>query len=171
MAERKDSESRIVWLVPGWRDRYRPRHAFGRRFLGAAPWLSVTLLAGMYVLYTQPYVRQPGVRVELPSSPFAWGSGYGLRVAILSQERPEAGERDEILFFDDVRYLARDDAQMRLLAERLARARQSQPGTPLVIEADERVLHGTVVRVFNMAAEAGIKVVNIATRPPRAGAP
>jgi biopolymer transport protein ExbD len=171
MSDRKDSDGRIVWLVPGWRDRYRPRHAFGRGFLGAAPWLSVALLVVMYVFLTQPYVRQPGIRVELPASPFGWGSGYGLRVAILSQERPEAGEREEILFFDDERYLVRDDAQMESLKERFAHARRVRPGTPLVIEADERVLHGTVIRVFNMAAAVGIKEINIATRPPRAGAP
>jgi biopolymer transport protein ExbD len=35
---------------------------------------------------------------------------------------------------------------------------------PLIIEADEEVEHGAVIRAWNAAQEAGIREVSIATR-------
>ena len=91
--------------------------------------------------------------------------GFVDRVAILSQENPTSGGRDETVFFDDERFFVRNPAEMVALRAALIKAARQKPKGVLIIEADKRVLHGTVVDIFNMAADAGIHEINIATRP------
>jgi biopolymer transport protein ExbD len=38
------------------------------------------------------------------------------------------------------------------------------PQAPLIIEADERVPHGIVIQAWNLALDAGVPEVSIATR-------
>ena len=155
----------ITWHGKGLRARYRPEAPLGHGLVGSAPWINAVLLVLLYLWLTWPYVLQPGVIVQLPEAPFAAGTPYGHRLAILSQESPELGQRKEIIFFDDERYLVEDKSEMAALQHVLLAAVREKPKAPLVIEADQRVLHGTVVDVFNMAAAAGVKEINIATRP------
>ena len=59
----------------------------------------------------------------------------------------------------------RFSAQMDELRVALARAARERPELPLVVEADQTVRHGTLVEIFNLAADAGIRELNVATRP------
>ncbi|MEA2068271.1 MAG: biopolymer transporter ExbD, partial [Verrucomicrobiota bacterium] len=49
------------------------------------------------------------------------------------------------------------------LAGALEVAANESPGFPLIIEADERVPHGAVIKAWNAALAAGISEVSIAT--------
>ena len=162
-----DKPNTIVWFRKGLRTRYRPEAPILRGLIGAAPWLNAALLVVMFLWLTFPYVQQPGVVVQLPEAPFASGTPYGHRLAILSQESQEAGTREEIVYFDDEPFLVRDPARMATLRDSLRRAATDRPKAPLIIEADKRVLHGTILDILNMAGGVGMKEINIATRPPR----
>ena len=161
----KDTPEPLAWRTGGYRARYRPIRRLARGLVDAAPWLNVTLLVILYLFLTAPYVLQPGIVIQLPTGPFADGRPYGTRLAIISQESPEPGMRDEIAFFDDERFLVRDTNQMAALRLRLGRVAKDRPAASLIVEADQRVLHGTIIAVFNMAADAGIREINVATRP------
>lgn len=161
----KGPEQRTIgWYVHGFR-RYRPENLLNRGLVSSAPWVGLALLVSMYLYFLAPNVLQPGMAVQLPEAPFTDGRHYGHNMVVLSL--PVAGrmEREEIVFFDDDRYLERDNGQMDALRVSLAKARREKPGLPLVIEADQAVRHATIVRVFDMASEAGFKEVNLATRP------
>ena len=153
------------WEVTGFR-RYRPENAIGRGMIEAAPWVTVALLVMGYLALAQPYVLQPGIRVSLPEAPLAAGTRYGLNLVVLAPEPASGQARDEIVFFDDRRFLVRDPAQMDALRGALGRGVRARPGQPMVIEADQQVLHGTVVRLLAMAQDAGLADVHLATRPP-----
>ena len=159
-------EGRIGWYVGGFR-RYRLDNRISRGMVTAAPWVNLALLVVLYILLSAPNVRQPGLLVRLPEAPFTSGSQYGCNVVVLSQEVPGKTTRQEIVYFDDERFPLNQTARVKELGRRFVRVVQDRPHTILVIEADRMVQHGTVVDLFNLAAEAGFKEVNVATLPMR----
>ncbi|MEI6148240.1 MAG: biopolymer transporter ExbD [bacterium] len=163
MIKSPDQET-IGWYVHGFR-RYRPANHLNRGLVSSAPWVNFALLVAMYLYFLAPNVLQPGVAVQLPEAPFTDGRHYGHNLVVLSLPVAGRPEREEIVFFDDDRYLERDGGQMDALRVALAKARREKAGLPLVVEADQAVRHATIVRVFDMASEAGFREVNLATRP------
>ncbi len=129
------------------RRRFKPRY---RRAVGpveVVALLNVIVLAGMFAFASARFVLQPGVRVRLPEAPFADGASYGTRVLTVSQEG--------LAFYNDER------VALAGLGERLARGEG-----PLLVEADEGTSYGTLMQVYALAAQAGIREVVLATRPP-----
>ena len=160
----RENPKTIGWSVNGIRH-YRLENRLNNGLVTAAPWMNVVLLVGMYLYFLAPNVLQPGVAVQLPESPFSDGRHYGHNIAVLSLPMAGRSDREELFFFDDQRYLGRDPAGMDALRSALATAWAQKPNLPLVIEADRMVHHDTVVKLFDMAAEAGFREVNLATRP------
>jgi biopolymer transport protein ExbD len=103
-----------------------------------------------FFLVISPFVLQPGINMSLPESPFSGGARFGSMVLSITR-----GDR---FYFNDERL--GDDRLPSVLKE----AAKESPGMPLIIEADERVSHGTVVEAWNAALAAGIGEVSIATR-------
>ena len=110
--------------------------------------LNVILLLGMFAFASSRFVLQPGIRVDLPVLPFLDGVGYGARVLTLSQEG--------LLFYND------EQMDLERLESALAHPAAE---TTLLIEADEGTPYGTLVQVYSMALQAGIREVVLATRP------
>jgi len=155
----------IRWPVRGLKTRYRIENRLNRGLVTAAPWINMALLVIFYLLLKLPFVQQPGVMINLPRTPYATGTPYGHRIALVSQESADAGARQEIAFFDDERLLLGDPVEFMRLRTKLVAAARDKPAAALIIEADKRIAHGTVVDIFNAAADAGIREINIATRP------
>ena len=152
--------------VSGLRTRFFPKSRIGQGLLSVAPWVDIALLAVAFALLEGRLVLQPGVIVDVPRAPFSNGSRAVMTAVIISVEGTgETAEREEIVFFDDEPFPVRQSSEMTRLGKRLARRAQAHGGEGLVIQADRRVRHGTVMEVVNMAAEAGIEEVNVATRP------
>ncbi len=160
----RENPKTVGWSVRGFRH-YRPENRLNHGLVMVAPWVNVAFLVGMYLYFLAPNVLQPGVAVQLPESPFSDGRHYGHNIAVLSLPVAGKNERDEIYFFDDQRYLGREAQEMDLLRSALATAWSQKPNLPLVIEADRAVQHDTIVKLFDMASEAGFREVNLATRP------
>lgn len=108
------------------------------------------LLMLAFFLAVSPFIMQPGINITLPASSFTGGAPFGSMVLSIT--------RGGWFYFNDERL---DAAH---LADAFKAAAASHPGAPLIIEADERVAHGTVVSAWNAAQEAGIDSVSIATR-------
>lgn len=161
---KRDNSGTIGWTVNGFRH-YRPENRLNHGLVTAAPWVSFVLLVAGYLYFLAPNVLQPGVAVQLPESSFTDGRHYGHNIAVLSLPMAGRADRDEIFFFDDQRYLGREASEMDALRSTLAAAWSQKPNLPLVIEADRDVRHDTIVKLFDMASEAGFREVNLATRP------
>jgi len=146
----KPLEKPIVERLSYLRRRYRPHVRLARGPLETIPLVNVVLLLIFFFIINSSFVLQPGVVVNLPASSFASGAPYAAMVVTISQEG--------MVFFNDER------RSLDELGPALAQAAYDHPDTALVIEADERVPNGTIVRIYNMAMSAGVRKVVIATR-------
>lgn len=160
-----DRRSRSAETVSGLRTRFSPKSRISQGLVSVAPWLDVVVLVLCFVFLHSRLILQPGVVVELPRAPFREGSPAGLTAVILSVGGSQQRIREEIVFFDDERFIVNKPAQMQGLRESLQRAAREQPDEVLVIQSDRRVLHGTVLEIMDMALDAGVHKVNVAARP------
>jgi biopolymer transport protein ExbD len=152
------------FALSGLRTRYFPRFRVGQGLLSMAPWLNLGLLILFFVLIESRFIVQPGVVVKLPEAPFRGGLHPTLTAVILSMESGMPGVREEIAFFDDERFLMRDDAQVARFRAVLVGKLLKRPESSLTLQADVNVRHGTVMRILTMARESGVKDVDLATR-------
>lgn len=130
--------------------RFKPTRKPVGVFTISIAFCDASLLALAFFLAVSPFVMQPGINVVLPESPFTGGARFGSMVLSIT--------RGGWFYFNDERL----DAER--LPAALGVAAAANPGAPLIIEADERVPHGTVVAAWNAALGAGIGEVSIATR-------
>jgi biopolymer transport protein ExbD len=139
--------------------RFRPRCKLFRGRVAVVPLADIVLLLLLFLLTGFRFVLQPGFNVELPQAPFSEGAPYGPMVVVLTQEG--------IVLFNDER------TTMEGLESAFGQAVHEHPDASIVVEADHRVQHGAIIRVLNMAAAAGVREVNLATRslPPGGEAP
>lgn len=123
-----------------------------RGFLDAAPLVDVVLILFLFFLIQSSYVLQPGVRVQLPEiAVFADGATYGEPMVTMAQEG--------MIFFNDER------TTLEGLEAMFRRAAHENPAAVLLVAADGRVPHATLMQVYQMAREAGIGEVVLAGRP------
>lgn len=137
-----------------FRRRFNPSQRRTRGLLVSAPWVDVVLLMLLFIITQSPFVVQPGVVVELPVSASQSHARYGDLVVAIPQE--------DTYFFNDERMNA------DRLASALSAAARDNPGRALIIEADQRIAHQTLVEVYNLAVSAGLRQVLLATRSPAA---
>ncbi|MDH3982407.1 MAG: biopolymer transporter ExbD [Kiritimatiellaceae bacterium] len=129
---------------------FKPTRKPAGVFTMAFSFCDASLLALSFFLVVSPFVMQPGINIALPKSPFTGGAHFGSMVLSIT--------RGGWYYFNDERL----DADR--LGEALGKASKKNPGAPLIIEADERVEHGTVIHAWNAAQAAGIPEVSIATQ-------
>ncbi|MCX6998470.1 MAG: biopolymer transporter ExbD [Kiritimatiellaeota bacterium] len=132
------------------RRRFRPQARPACQMLPIVALINVALLVAGVLLMHAPLVLRPGVTVNLPAANFTGGAPYGALVVTLSQEG--------MVFFNDERTTLED------LSSAFAQAAHEHPGAMLVIEADSRVAHGTIMALYSMARAAGLPQVSLATR-------
>jgi len=149
----------------GLRTRFHPKSRIGQGLVAVAPWLNAVLLVGFFLVLNGNFVLDPGITVNAPSVPFRDGMHSRLVMVVFSVARVTPGERTEIAFFDDDRYLVGQEGQMAKLREALAEQVRRHPDQGLVITADRHVQHGTVVAMMNLAMEMGVRRVNLSAEP------
>ena len=149
--------------MTGLRMRYFPKNRIGQGLLSMAPWLNVVLLIMCFMLLNAKTTLQNGVVINLPSVPFREGTGSELVAAVVSVPGSSGG-REENIFFDDVRFRVRNEQEMKDLKQNMSKQLRGRSDLSLVIQADEEVAQGTIVKLMNIALEVGIKRVNIAAK-------
>ncbi len=160
-----DLPSQFHWQARTF-ETYRPPNRVNRGLVTAAPWVDVTLLLIFFLLVTSRFVLQPGLQIRLPESPFNDGiSPYGLMAVVVVQATADNRDAEEILFFDDERFVLGQPDAAEKVKRVLGAAAQNKPGQAMIIEADRQVRHGTMVNLINLAAASGIPQVYVATRP------
>ena len=130
--------------------KFRPRRRTGRGFLTGTVFLDAALLIAAFVLATSPFVRQPGILLDLPVSTEAGGIRFNDMVLSIS--------REGLLFFND------EEVSLKRLEPALRAAAQAQPGVALILEADQSIQQSTATAVYDAAAAAGFRQIFIATQ-------
>ena len=129
---------------------FRTRLRRSGGLVDVVPFLNVLVLIALAYLVKAPFVLQPGVRIELPAAPFSDGAPFDAMVVTVSQEG--------MVFFDDQR------TTLEGLETAFQAAAFSRKDAEVIIEADGRVSHRTLVEIYNKAMAAGIRRVSLATR-------
>ena len=151
----RQPDQTITERISYLRRRYRPHLHLFKGPIDVVPLVNVVLLFMLFFIIQSPFVMQPGITVNLPTSSFASGVPYGALMVTVSQEG--------LVLFNDER------TTLEGLGPLLAQAVFEHPDASLVIEADGRVQHSTLVQIYNTATAAGIKSVVLATRIPSPG--
>ena len=150
--------------------RHRNIYRFGapwtRSFLMAVPWINAILLVLLLILVHGKTAVTPGILFDLPREPLREGAQATL-TAMMIPVTGEAlpGTQEVMIFFDDDRFLSRDKEQMEALSERLRQYSTQGQDQALLLMADKRILHGSVMHFVSLAREAGIKRIDVATKP------
>lgn len=110
-----------------------------------APLIDVVLLLLIFFLLGSTFVMQPGVQIDLPDGLTGLGSPHGRRVLTITS----AGE----IYFDEQ---LTDLAALPSSLETFARKGVDQT---VVIKADARVSHGTVMEVLRRVLACGLDAV------------
>lgn len=130
---------------------FPPRRRLPEGPIGWVPFINLALLFILLYLTKAPFVLKPGVTVDLPVAPFTEGLPLNAWVVTVSQEG--------LVFFHDQR-MPLDGLEMAF--RQVAREKEN---SRLIVEADGRVPHQTLLTIYAMASRAGIREVLLATRP------
>ena len=115
------------------------------------PLIDVILLLLIFFMISSTFVVQPGIRINLPKASLA--------------ERKEIEDVTLILTENEILYLNNEKVAFSNLWGRLVDAFRRRPNFMLVIKADKEVPHGHVVEVMDIAKQAGVNRLAIATLP------
>lgn len=160
---RKDKYRSLA--TSGLRTRYLPKSRIGQGLISVAPWVNIVFLLFFFMLIDRKFLLEPGILVDLPKAAVEQGSLFDMTAVVLSIKGAEKDSREEIVFFDDVRYKLKQEEQKKRLQRAFSSRVMDGREVTLVIQADAKVSHGTVVDLMNMALAAGIDRVNIAAKP------
>ena len=151
-----------------WSEAFRKRRSRARTLplFSATPWLSTVLILGaLYVAHDRMAVT-PGVMFDLPPAPLTEGTHAGAATVLMfSVSRETLTGEETLVFFDDERYLIRDDDQFALLTSRITDTAALGRTQEMILLADKNVPHGDVMRFVNLARQAGITRINVAQKP------
>lgn len=129
-----------------------------------APWLTLVLLAVMFIFLQGALAPAPSLAFDLPDAGSADSAQPGL-VALLLPGGAEGGMAEgTLVFFDDARYVLSDPAGAEEFAGRLGdRAMETKCGT-LTLLADRRVPAGDVMQVMAIARSKRLSHVQLAEK-------
>ena len=135
----------------------------GRALFAAAPWINLVLLALLLLVLGDRILVRPGMVFDLPRASFREGMRYGLTAVMIPVARTNGQET--LVFFDDEPFNLGVAARQEQLAMRIRSCVALEPRREIQLLADRRVPHGDVMTVVNLAREAGVSRVNVATKP------
>ena len=115
------------------------------------PMLDIVFIMLIFFIVTTSFVREAGLEVHRPQASHA-------KAQKSSRIMLAIGAQGQI-------FLDRKQVDVERVQATLARLLAEQPEASLVIQADERVPHGKVVRVMDEAKAAGIANIAVAVAP------
>ena len=116
------------------------------------PLVDVVFLLLIFFMLSTTFIVAPGIKVKLPKS----------SSTEVSREKKEVRV---VMSQDDKVYVEQKLVSLEELGKYLTKAARENPEGMVIIQADERVLHGKVVEVMDVAKISGFNKLAIATRP------
>ncbi len=120
--------------------------------LDLTPLVNIIFLLLLFFIVSSSFIQRPGISVNLPVSPSIWGEGKEKIFVSLTY--------DNILFLNEKR------TNWKEFPEVLNEAVLKLQNPLLIINADEKSMHGEVVKIMDIAKETGIENIVISTQPP-----
>lgn len=114
--------------------------------------LALLFLLFFVSVHFSELVLRPGISLELPTAEFQDGSHFEKFDTILITLA-----REGMVFFND------ELTTLDGLGPAIARAGHADADSRILIQADSSIDYGTLIGIFNMAADAGIEDVTLAT--------
>ena len=113
--------------------------------------IDVVFLLLLFFVLSSTFVLQPGIKVNLPRT--------------VTTEQPARKDLVLIIARDKRIFLNNEFVKFNSLWGRLIEELKFQPEAALVLRADRDVAHGFVVRIMDVAKQAGAQRIAIATTP------
>ena len=138
--------------------------AWFRYLVQMAPWLTVLLIAALFVLLQGTLAPVPSLLFDLPGPGAANSVQPGL-VALLIPGDIEGSETDgTLVYFDDARYVLSDPVSLDEFSNRLGdRAVETKCGM-LTLLSDRRVPVGDIMKVMALAKARRLLHVQLAEK-------
>lgn len=119
--------------------------------------LAVGLVIAMFLVFRQPYVLPPAVRLSLPRAPFTGAAAYDARVLLADA----AGS----FYFAERRFTSLPPLAEALGEAAAAAAASRETPPPLLIEADRSLPLSLLASLHAAAREAGWTDISFAVAP------
>ncbi|MDX9703625.1 MAG: biopolymer transporter ExbD [Candidatus Auribacterota bacterium] len=119
--------------------------------LDLTPLVDVIFLLLIFFMLSSTFILQPGIKVDLPPAKQVPPHKEENMVVTITRENQ--------VFFNNER------TTLEGLKRRIRMMNKKNPNSTLIIKADTNTRHGNVVQIMNMARQAGIEKMAIATRP------
>ena len=153
------------WSGRGLRTKYFPKNRIGHGFLIISPWIDIMLLFIFMLLLNKHIVVQPGIVIDLGDSSFGNATPRisGSEVVVLSVNT--GGNSEDIVYYDDVRFRIKNKQSREELLHSFKNYISESGNANLIIYADRQVAHGTIMKIMNLAKQAGMASINMAAKP------
>ena len=126
------------------------------------PLIDVVLLLVIFFMLTTTFIGAPAIKINLPTS----------SAKEISKERKEVKvtiTKDGKLYVDQKTGGDGGPISLKELGKILNKVARENRETMVIIRADESTTHGTVVSVMDLAKNAGLNKLAIATKPGKRG--
>lgn len=118
--------------------------------LDVTPLVDVVFLLLIFFMLSSSFIMQPGIKVDLPNAVKSEPNQLENIIVTLTQENQ--------VYFNNERIA------LKGLKRRIRRTMRKSPLGTLIIKADTNSRHGSVVEVMNIARQAGVEKIAIATK-------
>lgn len=112
--------------------------------------IDVVLLLLIFFMLTTSFVEQPGMKLDLPET--------------TSSQQSEQEELVVTISVDNKLFLQDKEVTFENLGAELIKIKNAENYTGLVLKADEKVQHGIVVKVMDIAQSSGLSKLIIASK-------
>ena len=114
--------------------------------------MDIMFILIIFFTVTSTFLEQPGIELKLPEA-----------------ESSETHTAEKVIVFVDAQgeiYINKNKIQLEALAETVAELLQAQTEKMVVLRADEKATHGTIIRVMDLLRKKGIYKIIISTSKP-----
>jgi len=128
--------------------KFRRRRQLEKGKFDLTPLIDVVLLLLIFFMLSSNFITQPGIKVNLPRS--------------VSANLNEAGDVTVTLTEGNRVYFNNEPINFDGLGRRLKKEIRKNPAVSILLKADEKASHGSVVKIINIAQQSGISRFSIA---------
>jgi biopolymer transport protein ExbD len=150
------------WKAAELRTRFVPKSRIRSGLASISPWLDLVLILFFFMFSERRIVMHPGVIVNLPVANCEEGVASGMIAVVLALDNPDGAS--EVVFFDDEPYAASDEKRMSELKVAFKEYSTIHEETALTIYSDEKIAHGTISKIVQIARDIGLERVNMGIR-------
>ena len=132
--------------------RFKPEKSRTSPRIELAPFVDVIFLLIIFFMLTSTFIVAPGLKIKLPK-------------AVTKEIKREKRELDIAITREGIIYYEGRRVSLDELKRELRKFSRKGLNPLIVIKADEKTYHGTVVEVMDTAKQAGLSRFAIATTP------